>query len=241
MGSATFDDLATWLGELSLDERAAVLSVTDPLQLAALAVCVGHSRDASQQSGQQDQIPIALFEWQWLEAQLSRRRRGGTSRRAEAGEAEEESGEAAGPSGPELDRCIDGSLELLSHAIAYGPREEAALGEAPWGGVGLRRSALEEPRRLLGLLCAPSAGAFLADPLPPPPPPGKLRLGCIGWLRRRSLLDSGAILAGWLEVRLRAAHARRLEGGPEAHLVQESLHRAVRLRRYLAAAPQART
>ena len=44
-----------------------------------------------------------------------------------------------------------------------------------------------------------------------------------------------------LEVRLRAAHARRLEGGPEAHLVQESLHRAVRLRRYLAAAPQART
>jgi hypothetical protein len=41
-------------------------------------------------------------------------------------------------------------------------------------------------------------------------------------------------------VRLRAAHARRLEGGPEAHLVQESLHRAVRLRRYLAAAPQAR-
>jgi len=41
----------------------------------------------------------------------------------------------------------------------------------------------------------------LADPLPPPPPPGKLRLGCIGWLRRRSLLDSGAILAGWLEAR----------------------------------------
>jgi len=180
MGSATFDDLATWLGELSLDERAAVLSVTDPLQLAALAVCVGHSRDASQQSGQQDQIPIALFEWQWLEAQLSRRRRGGTSRRAEAGEAEEESGEAAGPSGPELDRCIDGSLELLSHAIAYGPREEAALGEAPWGGVGLRRSALEEALVLTALASPsipnPHLSLSLSPSLPPPPHPSHRQL-----------------------------------------------------------------